>query len=76
MQNIISRLTTIMGSDSRNHGRSLPWRQVVLSSSFAIATLVMASRILLISGKMIMKLAIHAPRETVKPRTSVRYWLK
>lgn len=76
MQNIINRLMMIMGRDNRNHGRSLPWRQVVLSSNFAITTLVTASRILLNSGKMIIKLAIHAPRETVKPKTSVRYWLK
>ena len=74
--NIRMMLATVIGKERMNHGRSLPWRQTVLSRTFAIRTLVIASISLETTGKITMKLAIHRPRLTVKPRVSVRNLLK
>ncbi len=76
MANIMMMLATVMGRDRINQGRSLPWRHLVLSRIFAMITLVMASSSLDSTGNTTMKLAIHMPRVTVKPRVSVRYLLK
>ena len=69
-------LATVIGKDRMNQGRSLPWRHLVLSSTLAIRTLVMASSSFESTGKTTIKPAIHMPRLTVKPRVSVRYLLK
>ena len=63
------------GRERINQGRSLPWRQMVESMMRLISTLVMASMTLVSTGKRTMNMAIQAPREAVKPITSVRYWL-